>query len=79
MTDAEHASLYKSLTDDLEDDLTVKHFTVEGKLGFRAWLFAHRRAVIGSCETKKKRNHIKLYVRRVFHHGCLRGVYSRVV
>ena len=66
MTNAQHPSFCYSLTDDLEDGLTVKHFTVEGKCGFRAWLFAHLRALIGSCETKKKRNHIKLHVRRLF-------------
>ena len=37
MSDAEHASFFKSLN--LEDDLTVKHFTVEGKLGFRVVVF----------------------------------------
>ena len=53
------ASLHKSLTDDLEDDLTVRHFSVEGKLEFRAWLlFVPLRALCDWCETRKKRNQV---------------------
>ena len=69
VTDAGYASCYKSPTDGLEDDLTVRHFSVEGTLGFRAWLFVPRHALCDSCETKKNLNHIKLYVRRVFIMG----------